>query len=110
MIITLILLALIALGCWITNADSWNFPSIDVGIFICFCSFVLLCGHLAMWSIAGYEFEKFAMERAYALKTTWGANNWNLLLDTYKHDNRYIIYDSYIDDRIDSLKYIQDGE
>lgn len=118
MIILIILLVITGFGVYLFRQkyEGWA-----IVIFCIFGGYLLI--HIVGWSTASYDYNKMVAKRNAFIATltytrkygkeielaaiTKNVSEWNQELAEMKYDNSVWLLDSYTDDRIDSLKFIQ---
>ena len=115
-----ILLGLTILG---ISAFKQSSNYMGLGSTIALLSFIYLILHTLIWSVAGYNYNKFVTKRKafvetleYARKNeskfelasiTREVSEWNKQLAALKYDNNVFFLKDYIDDRVMSLEPIR---
>lgn len=114
-----ILLGLTILGI-VAFKQSSNY--MGLGSIIALLSFLYLILHTLIWSVAGYNYNKFVTKRKAFIETleyarkneskfelasiTREVSEWNQQLASLKYDNNVFLLKDYVDDRILSLEPI----
>lgn len=115
-----ILLGLTILGI-VAFKQSSNY--MGLGSIIALLSFLYLILHTLIWSVAGYNYNKFVTKRKAFIETleyarkneskfelasiTREVSEWNQQLASLKYDNNVFLLKDYVDDRILSLEPIR---